>query len=87
MGQFLRFTAIVLLVLLGFGTGICGLFGLGLTVFEVSGWQHSDKGLILVISAVCLMVATGCFFAIRALVRKVQAADAARRIRSNQDRS
>ena len=29
MGNFLRFAALVLLLLIGFGSGICGLFGLG----------------------------------------------------------
>jgi DMSO reductase anchor subunit len=79
MGQFLRIAAIVFLVLIGFGFGLCGLFGLGLTLFEVSGWQHSDKGLILVISIVSLLVATGSFFAVRALARKVRAARELRR--------
>jgi hypothetical protein len=32
MGQFLRFAAMILLVLIGFGSGICGLFGLAMTV-------------------------------------------------------
>src|SRR5438874_657018 len=29
MGNFLRFAALILLLLIGFGSGICGLFGLG----------------------------------------------------------
>ena len=29
MGNFLRFAALILLVLIGFGSGICGLYGLG----------------------------------------------------------
>ena len=72
--QFLRIAAIVFLVLIGFGFGLCGLFGLGVTLFEVSGWQHGDKVLIVVISTVSLLVATGAFFAVRALVRRVRAA-------------
>ena len=79
MRQFFRIAAIVLLVLIGFGTGICGLFGLGVTLFEVSGWQHADKVLIIVISTVSLLVATGAFFAVRALVRRVRAAREQRR--------
>lgn len=83
MGQFLRFVAIMLLVLTGFGTGICGLFGIGVTLTDAQMSRSTDAGLILVISGVCLLVAIGCFFAVRALIRRVQAADAARNVESN----
>jgi hypothetical protein len=81
MGQILRILAIALLVLIGFGTGICGLFGLGVSLTDLGGpgWQHSDTTLIVVVSTVCLLVATGCFFLVRALVREVRAARAKRR--------
>jgi phosphotransferase system glucose/maltose/N-acetylglucosamine-specific IIC component len=83
MGQFLRFVAIMLLVLTGFGTGICGLFGIGITLTDAQVSRSNDAGVILVISAVCLVVAIGCFFAVRALIRRLHAADAARRVDSN----
>jgi len=34
VGNFLRFAALILLVLIGFGGGICGVFGLGAVAVE-----------------------------------------------------
>jgi uncharacterized membrane protein len=75
MSQFLRFAAIVLLVLIGFGTGICGLFGLVVTL-DMAGesWRHADRVMILILSAVSILVTVGCFFGIRALARRMRAA-------------
>ena len=74
MGQFLRFAAIIVLVLIGFGSGICGLFGLAMTVPEVFGPRHggSDVGLVLVLSAVGGLIAAGCFFGVRTLARSLR---------------
>jgi len=74
MRKFFRVAAIILLILIGFGTGICGLFGVGVTLFDGSGWQHSDRGLVAVLSAVFLSIAAGCFFAVRGLIRRLRAA-------------
>lgn len=76
MGQFLRIAALVLLVLVGFGTGICGLFGLGATFAELFGAlpSASDRALILGLSVLCIAVAVGCFFGIRALARRMREA-------------
>lgn len=75
MGQFLRFAALILLVLIGFGSGICGLFGLAMTVPDMLGPRPvtaSDVGLVLVLSAVGGLVAVGCFFGARALARSLR---------------
>lgn len=76
MRQFLRFVAIVLLVLIGFGTGICGLLGLGATFTDLFGSRghDADQLLILGLSALCVLATVGCFFGIRALVRSLRAA-------------
>ena len=72
MGQFLRFAALILLVLIGFGSGICGLFGLAMTVPDMFGPRPvsgSDVGLVLIASAIGGLVAAGCFSGARALAR------------------
>ena len=75
MGQFLRFAALILLVLVGFGSGICGLFGLAMTVPDMFGPRPasaSDVGLVLTLSAVGGLIAVGCFFGVRALARSLR---------------
>lgn len=77
MGRFLRFAALILLVLIGFGSGICGLFGLAMTVPDMFGPRPvgaSDVGLVLVLSAVGGLIAVGCFFGARALARGLRRA-------------
>ena len=72
---FLRFIGIVLLVLIGFGTGICGLFGLAVTLDVAGeGWRHADRVMIFILSVVCILVAVACVFGIRALSRRMRAA-------------
>jgi purine-cytosine permease-like protein len=75
MGQFFRFVAILVLTLVGFGFGACGLYGLGVSLTDLfgPGWERSSKELIIVISVLCIAVAIGCFFATRALVRRLRA--------------
>jgi hypothetical protein len=75
MGQFLRFAALILLVLIGFGSGICGLFGLAMTVPDMFGPRPvsaSHVGLVLVLCAVGGLIAVGCFFGARALARSLR---------------
>ena len=75
MGQFLRFAALILLVLIGFGSGICGLFGLAMTGPDMFGPRPvsaGDVGLVLVLSAVGGLIAVGCFFGARALARSLR---------------
>jgi hypothetical protein len=76
MAQFLRFAALIILTLIGFGTGICGLLGIGFTVFDSlspRGGRDDMAGVAIVISVVSIVVAIGCFFAIRALARSLRA--------------
>lgn len=68
---FLRFAGIILLVAIGFGTGICGLFGMAMTVV---GEAHDFTVPALIISTLCILVSVGCFFGIRALIRRSRAA-------------
>jgi len=63
---FLRLVGVFLLIVLGFGTGICGLFGVALTV---SGDQLPG-GSVLLPSVIAILVSVGCFFAVRALLRR-----------------
>jgi len=76
MGQFLRIAALVLLILIGFGTGICGLLGLGAVFADLFGAlpSASDRGLILGLSALFIAITVGCFFGIRALARRMREA-------------
>jgi len=73
MGQFLRVAALLLLIGIGFGSGICGLLGLGVTFADIfgSGPHDSDRGLILGLSLLCVAVAVACFFGIRAVARRM----------------
>ena len=86
MGQFLRFAALILLVLIGFGSGICGLFGLmtvpgifrlgGINVGLVLGLGVVEglfnAAVFLGLSAVGCMIAVWCFFGVRALARSLR---------------
>lgn len=72
---FLRFMGIVLLVLIGFGSGICGLIGLAVTLDVAGeGWRHADKVSIFLLSILFILVTVGCIFGIRALARRMRAA-------------
>ena len=53
--QFRRFSLIFILVVIGFGGGLCGLRGIA-----VSAESSSDRGIVLSLSAVGLLVAVGC---------------------------
>jgi hypothetical protein len=70
---FLRFAGIVLLVLIGFGTGVCGLFGMAMTV---TGGADNFTVPALTLSLVAILVSVGCFFGVRALIRRWRAAQA-----------
>jgi len=76
MGQFLRFALLIILVFIGFGTGVCGLFAIGsMTVDTMSRSSGMDQyaPLIFGLGAVCIAVAVGCFFGVRALARGLRA--------------
>jgi hypothetical protein len=77
VGQFLRFAALIILVFIGFGSGICGLFGLGVSAFDAmqgggrSGGENFT-GVVVLFSVVGVVVAIACFFAVRALSRSLR---------------
>lgn len=74
MGQFLRFATLIILALTGFGSGVCGLLGVAYSLFDGGGsGGESFTLLVLAISAFGLLVAIGCFFAVRALARSLRA--------------
>lgn len=74
MGRFLRIVLLIILAAIGFGTGICGLFGLGVTTFDtLKGTADSFAGIAAALSAVALLIAVGCWFGIRALMRSLRA--------------
>ena len=63
---FLRIVGMFLLVVIGFGTGICGLLGIGMEVARKEElWQ-----VVITFSVIGILVSVGCFFAIRALIRR-----------------
>jgi hypothetical protein len=62
----LRLVGIFLLVVIGFGTGICGLFGI---ITEVRRKEELWEVVVL-FSVIGILVSVGCFFAIRALIRR-----------------
>ena len=66
MGQFLRFALLIVLVFVGFGSGICGAYG-----FVVLAFDHPTNmgGVIVAAALLSFLVAVGCFFAVRALAR------------------
>jgi hypothetical protein len=77
VGNFLRFAALILLVMIGFGGGICGLFGLGAVIVEqVSGERMTGAmdftGVALALSAIGLVVAALCIWGIRVLARSLK---------------
>jgi len=72
MGQFLRFALLIILVFIGFGTGVCGLFAIGsMAVDTMSRSSGMDQyaPLIFGLGAICIGVAVACFFGVRALAR------------------
>jgi len=74
MGRFLRIVLLIILAAIGFGTGFCGLFGLGVTTFDtLKGSADSFAGIAAALSAVALLIAVGCWFGIRALMRSLRA--------------
>ena len=77
MGNFLRFAALILLVLIGFGGGICGVFGLGaVAVEQLSGERITGAmdftGVALALSCIGLVVAALCIWGIRVLARSLK---------------
>ena len=70
---FLRFAGIVLLVMIGFGTGICGLFGMAMTI---AGGADDFTVPAFILSTIAILVSVGCFFGIRALTRRWREAQA-----------
>jgi hypothetical protein len=77
VGNFLRFAALILLVLIGFGGGICGLFGLGAVLVEQMSGQRSTgamdfTGVALGLSAIGLVIAALCIWGIRVLSRSLK---------------
>jgi hypothetical protein len=71
--SFLRFAGIVLLVVIGFGTGICGLFGMAMTI---AGGADDFTVPAFILSTIAILVSVGCFFGIRALTRRWREAQA-----------
>lgn len=76
MGQFLRFAAIIVLLFVGFGSGLCGVLGFGYSAVQaVQGrWKTDDfVGVAIGLACVGVVIAVACFFAIRALMRRIRA--------------
>ena len=76
MGQFLRFALLIILVFIGFGTGICGLFAVGsmaIDTLQRSSGMDPYAPLIFGLGALCIVIAAGCFFGVRALARNLRA--------------
>lgn len=79
MAQFLRFAGLIIFAAVGFGSGICGLVGLGGSAVDAlnghsgGGGGENFTGLVVVMSIIGLVVAVGCFFATRALARSLRA--------------
>jgi hypothetical protein len=75
VGNFLRIAALILLLLIGFGSGICGLFGLGaVAVDSMSGHRGGPEdftSVAVVLSLIGLAVAALCVWGIRALSRSL----------------
>jgi len=74
VGNFLRFAALILLVLIGFGGGICGVFGLGAVAVEQLTGQRSTgamdfTGVALALSCIGIVIAALCIWGIRVLAR------------------
>lgn len=73
--QFLRFATLIILVALGFGTGICGLFAIGgmaIDTMQRSSGMDPWAPAAFVIGGVCILVAIACFFGVRALARSLR---------------
>ena len=79
MAQFLRFAGLIIFALVGFGSGICGLVGLGGSAVDAlnghggGGGGENFTGLVVVMSLIGIVVAVGCFFLARMLARSLRA--------------
>jgi hypothetical protein len=87
VGNFLRFAALILLVLIGFGGGICGVFGLGaVAVEQLSGERLTGAqdftGVALGLSAIGLVSAALIIWGIRVLARGLRRAAQAQAARA-----
>jgi len=75
VANFLRFSALILLLLIGFGGGICGLFGLGAVAVDQMGGQRGTMdltGVALVMSLIGIVIAALCFWGVRVLARALK---------------
>ena len=72
MGQFLRFALLLILAVLGFGTGVCGAFGLVTGLLDRSGGPENFSGVAVMFGVVGLVIAALCFFAVRALMHSLR---------------
>ena len=78
MGQFLRFALLIILVFIGFGTGICGLWAVVGSVIDLSSSRPDQfAGAFAVVGLICIVVAVACFFGVRALARSLRTHGAA----------
>ena len=74
MGQFLRFALLIILVFIGFGTGICGLWALVGGAIDLSSSRPDQySGVFVVAGLIFVVIAVGCFFGVRALARGLRA--------------
>jgi hypothetical protein len=69
MRQFLRLLAIILLLFVGFGTGIGGLAGIGSVLASSNGFN----GIVIALSLLGLTLSAACIRGIRALARRLHA--------------
>lgn len=72
MGQFLRFALLLILAVVGFGSGVCGAIGLTMSLFDQSSGPDNFRGVAIAFSVIGLVIATGCYFLVRLLMRGLQ---------------
>ena len=74
MGQFLRFALLIILVFIGFGTGICGLWAVVGSVIDLSSSRPDQYATVFaVVGVIFVAIAVACFFGVRALARGLRA--------------
>jgi hypothetical protein len=71
MAQFLRIALLLVLALVGFGSGLCGTLALVMVVSDPSAMGNLQSLFVTVI-VTTLAIAAACFFAVRALIGAIR---------------
>lgn len=71
MGEFIRIVVLLVLALIGFASGLCGLFGFAMVVTDSLGGGSNDgfTPVAVLLSSIGVAIAVVSFFIMRAMLR------------------